>query len=56
MSSDERLAKIAKDYLRVPTLDTRNSDSLDFHTISVWGLKQALKLAYLMGKYDGQKQ
>ena len=33
----------------VETLETRHSDRLDFHNVSVDGLRQALALAYLMG-------
>lgn len=32
------------------TLETRNSDSLDFHDISVWSLKKALLAAYEAGR------
>lgn len=34
---DERLATIAKAQLGIVTLETRNSDSLDFHDLSVCG-------------------
>ena len=33
----------------VETLETRHSDRLDFHCVSVGSLRQALALAYLMG-------
>jgi len=49
---DQMLATItliAKDALRIPTLETRNSDSLDFHTCSVWGIREALIDAYEEG-------
>ena len=46
----EKLAKIAKDILSVKTLETRNSDSLDFYDMSVWQIKEALELAYKLGK------
>jgi hypothetical protein len=32
------------------TLETRGSDSLDFHDISVWCLKKALLAAYEAGR------
>jgi hypothetical protein len=41
---------LAKDLLDIETLDTRNSDSLDFHTVSVWQLKAALEAAYEAGR------
>ena len=50
MSSDKILAQIACDRLNIPTLETRNSDSLDFHDVSVWGIKAALEAAYRAGQ------
>lgn len=46
---DERLAQIAEKHCRVETLKTRMSDSLDFHDVSVWGLKAALQEAFDAG-------
>lgn len=46
------LEKIAKDVLFVETLETRNSDGLDFYDISVWGLKEALLQAYKLGQQN----
>jgi len=40
------LEQIAAEYLGIETLATRKSDSLDFHEVSVWGLKAALEAAY----------
>lgn len=51
-SSDSVLSKIAKDILNIDSLETRNSDDVDFKEVSVWGLKKALKLAYRAGKKD----
>jgi len=44
------LADIAKKEMDIPTLKTRESDSLDFHDVSVWSLKESLKKAYLAGE------
>ena len=52
---DELLAEIAKKHLNLETLETRNSDSLDFHDVAVWAIKDALQDAYEAGK-QGQKQ
>ncbi len=41
---------IAKRELSIGTLDERKSDSLDFHEVSVWGLKAALAAAYEAGR------
>jgi hypothetical protein len=45
-----QLAKIAQECLFIETLDTQNSDSLDFHDVAVWSVQQALYAAYLAGK------
>jgi len=51
---NDRLEKIAKRTLRIPTLTERRSDSLDFHELGVWQLKQALKAAYKAGQNDAK--
>jgi hypothetical protein len=43
------LAAIAKEQLHIDTLETRNSDSLDFHDVAVWSVKAALDAAYRAG-------
>lgn len=47
---DALLTAIAKEHLHLETLETRNSDSLDFHEVSVWGVKAALEAAFEAGK------
>jgi hypothetical protein len=42
--------QIALDYLFVETLETRHSDRLDFHEVSVWGIKSALQAAFDAGR------
>jgi len=49
---DQVLEQIAQAAMQVPTLRQRNSDSLDFHEVSVWGLKRALMAAYEAGRED----
>jgi hypothetical protein len=49
MKTKDILTKIAKEHLRLETLETRKSDSLDFHDISVWSIKSALEAAYKAG-------
>src|SRR5690606_18152937 len=53
MDPDELLTGIAQDYLGIPTLETRNSDSLDFHPLAVWQIEAALKQAYQLGFRHG---
>lgn len=43
------LQQIALDHLFIDNLETRNSDRLDFHEVSVWGVKSALIAAYEAG-------
>jgi hypothetical protein len=45
----EVVAAIALRYLRIETLETRNSDRLDFHTCGVAGIQAALEAAYQAG-------
>lgn len=51
---DQLLAQIALEHLFIDTLATRNSDRLDFHDVSVWGVKSALMAAYQAGLAAGQ--
>ena len=46
----QTLQNIAKKHLRIETLLTQNSDSLDFHDLAVWSIEAALKAAYEAGK------
>lgn len=47
---DRELASIAKRILQIPTLETRKADHLDFHEVAVWSLKDALRIAYRLGR------
>jgi hypothetical protein len=47
---DALLASIALAHLRIETLETRHSDSLDFHDCGVASIKAALLAAYEAGK------
>lgn len=40
---------IAKRHFFVETLDTRNSDGLDFHDVAIWSIRAALNEAYAAG-------
>lgn len=50
------LEKIALDHFFIDTLETRKSDSLDFHEVSVWAVKFALEAAYRAGLEAAQKK
>ena len=48
--NDATIQRIAQNTLGIETLETRNSDHLDFHDISVWMLRAALEEAYQAGR------
>ncbi len=52
----DELTAIAREHLDIGTLEARHSDSLDFHEVSVWGLKAALQAAYDLGVHDEGEQ
>ena len=52
---DALLTRISQEHLFIDTLETQNSDSLDFHDVSVWGVKEALIAAYQAGLAAAQK-
>ena len=43
------LDRIAEQHLGLDTLETRNSDSLDFHDLAVWSIHDALEAAFKAG-------
>tara|TARA_B100000609_G_scaffold186290_1_gene170841 strand:+ start:194 stop:388 length:195 start_codon:yes stop_codon:yes gene_type:complete len=47
---DATINEIAQRILRIDTLQTRKSDSLDFHDCAVWTLKEALEAAFEAGR------
>jgi len=47
---DTILNTIAREALGLETLETRSSDSLDFHDLAVWCVKEALQRAYEAGR------
>jgi hypothetical protein len=49
---DDLLTALAREHLHIETLETRRSDALDFHEVSVWGVKNALHSAYQAGEND----
>lgn len=46
---DPRLSAIAREHLGISTLETRRSDALDFHDVSVWAVRSALAAAFETG-------
>lgn len=48
------LTTIAREALGLETLETRNSDSLDFHDTAVSCIKEALERAYEAGRQSAR--
>ena len=47
---EEEIGSIARRILGLETLDTRNSDGLDFHELAVWTIREALDAAFEAGR------
>ena len=56
MTKAEKLTQIAEKHLGIETLETRRSDSLDFHEVSVWSLEAALAAAFEAGRLATSKK
>jgi hypothetical protein len=54
--SEALLAEIAMKHFFIETLETRNSDSLDFHDVAVWAIRSALEAAYAAGAAAAAKR
>ncbi len=54
-AAQRRIEQIAASTLCIETLETRKSDSLDFHEVAVWTIKEALEAAYLAGAETAHK-
>ena len=52
---DEAIEAIARNILEIETLAERKRDALDFHEVSVWGLRDALLAAYELGLAAAKK-
>jgi len=46
---DQIFTLIAQKHLFIETLETRNADSLDFHDVAVWAVRDALEAAFKAG-------
>ena len=52
---EQALSAIATNHLQIETLETRHSDSLDFHDVAVWSIKAALVEAFELGQQNSNK-
>ena len=53
--SEALLLEIAAKHFFLETLETRRSDSLDFHDVAIWAIRAALEDAYEAGRIAGAK-
>lgn len=49
-TAEQTVAEIARRILHLDTIETRNSDALDFHELAVWQIKEALAAAFAAGQ------
>ena len=42
--------EIAAKHFFIETLETRSSDSLDFHDVAIWAIRNALEAAFAAGQ------
>ena len=56
ITGDVAIALVAENHLGLETLETRNSDGLDFHDLSVASIKSALEAAYECGRAAGKQE
>ncbi len=51
-----KFMEIARKKMNINTLLTQNSDSLDFHDVAVWQLRDAMLEAYKLGLRVGTRE
>jgi hypothetical protein len=49
VTKEQVLLEIAKKHLGLKTLDEQKHDHLDFHSLAVWSIKDALEAAFEAG-------
>jgi hypothetical protein len=52
---EQEIEGIARRILKIETLETRNSDALDFHELAVWTIQEALDAAYEAGRQSATR-
>ena len=55
MTTIDLLTRIAQTHLSIDTLETRHRDSLDFHDVGVWSVRDALQAAFEAGLAEGRR-
>ena len=56
MNDDMIMEVLALAEIDIETLDTRNSDELDFTELAAWEIKKLIETAYISGYYDALKK
>lgn len=54
MTKEDIFTQIAQQHLNIETLMERKSDSLDFHEVAVWSVRDALDAAFEAGRKAGK--
>ena len=52
---DALFTELARKHLFIETMETRYSDRLDFHDVSIWGIQDALEAAFEAGQAAANK-
>ena len=55
MTTKDLFTRIAQKHLSIDTLETRHRDSLDFHDVGVWCVRDALQAAFEAGLAEGRR-
>jgi hypothetical protein len=55
MTTTDLFTRIAQTHLSIDTLETRHLDSLDFHDVGVWSVRDALQAAFEAGLAEGRR-
>jgi len=55
MTTTDLFTRIAQTHLSIDTLETRHRDSLDFHDVGVWCVRDALQAAFEAGLAEGRR-
>jgi hypothetical protein len=56
MTNKQEIMKEITKFLGLETLKTQDSDELDFPTISIWRLRNALEMAYEAGAQHAEEE